>query len=401
MPDARRHALVIGAGLAGAAATSALALRGWSITLLDAAGGPAQRASGLPVGMLSPHVTRTPTPLSRLSALGVAHTLAELQRLVPRGAGWQACEVDNLGHDPGRWPATLVRPAALVHAWLQEAQALGALSRQWNTAVQRLTMLATGDPTSPTLWQAWDAQGRCVGEAPVVVVAAALGSSALLANHAGPMSKEDLPLNPVKGQMSLGAQQGEPLAARPQRNDGVFVPQYRDLGLPPEWPGSIWSMGSTFERGAADTKITAEAHERNARSLQTIHPLAAEGLRTALAQERLLGWSQVRCASLDRLPLVGAAPDAQALRQQQEVGRAQRRRVALADVPRWPGLHLLCALGSRGITLGPWCAAQLALQIDGASSPVDPALMAALDPARFAVKNARRQGGSQALSTAG
>ena len=55
-----RHALVIGAGLAGAATCAALARRGWRITLTDAASGPAQAASGLPVGMLSPHVTRAP-----------------------------------------------------------------------------------------------------------------------------------------------------------------------------------------------------------------------------------------------------------------------------------------------------------------------------------------------------
>lgn len=399
MPDARRHALVIGAGLAGAAATSSLARRGWRVTLLDSSSGPAQGASGLPVGMLSPHVTRSPTPLSRLSTLGVAHTLAELQRLVPQGAGWQACEVDNLGHDPGRWPATLVRPAALVHAWLQEALALGALTPHWNTSVHRLSRMPDNDPAAR--WQAWDAQGHCVGEAPTVVVAAALGSVELLTGHAGPMAIDDLPLNPVKGQLSLGPQLGEPLAERPQRNDGVFIPRYRDEGLAPRWPGAIWSMGSTFERGLRDVTVTTEAHERNARSLETIHPAAAQALRHELAQGHLLGWSQVRCASLDRLPLVGPAPDAQALRQQQEAGRGQRRRVALADVPRWAGLHLLCAMGSRGITLAPWCAAQLARQIDGAPSEVDPTLMAALDPARFAVKNARRQGVAPALSTAG
>ncbi len=401
MTKARRHALVIGAGLAGAAATSALALRGWRVTLLDAAAGPAQGASGLPVGMLSPHVTRTPTPLSRLSELGVAHTLAELRRLVPQGAGWQSCEVDNLGHDPGRWPATLVRPAALVHAWLAEAQVLGALTWAWNTAVKRLSMDATGDAAAPALWHAWDGQGRCVGEAPVVVVAAALGSLDLLARQAGPMAKDDLPLNPVKGQMSLGTQQSEPLAARPQRNDGVFVPQYRDEGLSPEWNGSIWSMGSTFERGVTNTSVTAEGHECNARSLDTISPAAAQRLRAELSQGNLSGWAQVRCASLDRLPLVGAAPDAQALRRQLEAGHAQRRRVAFADVPRWSGLHLLCAMGSRGITLAPLCAAHLVHQINGESSKVDTALMAALDPARFAVKNVRRQMAAQPPVTAG
>jgi len=399
MPDARRHALVIGAGLAGAAATAALARRGWLVTLLDASSGPAHGASGLPVGMLSPHVTRTPTPLSRLSALGVVHTLAELQRLVPQGSGWQACEVDNLGHDPGRWPATLVRPAALVHAWLEEAHALGGLTHRWNTAVQRLSSAANNDTS--TRWKAWDAQGRCVAEAPVVVVAAALGSGDLLTGNAGPMSRDDLPLNPVKGQMSLGPQWGAPLAERPRRNDGVYVPSYQDEGLPPTWPGAIWAMGSTFERGLRDTTVTAEAHERNARSLETIEPAAAQHLRSELAQDRLLGWSQVRCASLDRLPLVGAAPNAEALRQRLAAARLGRQRAALADVPRWPGLHLLCAMGSRGITLAPWCAAQLAAQIDGEPTDVDPTLMAALDPARFAVKNARRPGAAQQPVTTG
>ena len=100
-----RHALVLGAGLAGAAVCRALSERGWRITLLDAAQGPAAGASALPVGMLSPHVTRSPTPLSRLSALGVVQMRAELQRWVALGEGWQDGEVDNLGHDAGRCPA--------------------------------------------------------------------------------------------------------------------------------------------------------------------------------------------------------------------------------------------------------------------------------------------------------
>ena len=162
-PSQSRHALVIGAGLAGAAVCAALAKRGWRLTLVDAAGGPAEGASALPVGMLSPHVTRVPTPLSRLSALGVAATLSELQRLVPQGQGWQACEVDNLGHDPGRWPAALVRPAALVQAWLAEAAQQGDLTFRWQASVQRLAR-------TPNCWQALNAEGVCLAEAPVAVV---------------------------------------------------------------------------------------------------------------------------------------------------------------------------------------------------------------------------------------
>lgn len=381
----KRHALVIGAGLAGAAVCAALARRGWRLTLVDAAGGPAQGASALPVGMLSPHVTRAPTPMSRLSALGVTTTLAELQRLVPPGQGWQACEVDNLGHDPGRWPAALVRPSALVRAWLDEATRQGSMDGVWHTPVQRLARSAAG-------WQALDASGRCVAEAPVAVVTAAFGSHALLVGPTGWMNADALPLRPVKGQMSLAAQRGVPLAERPQRNNGVYVPLYEDAGLPPEWPARVWAMGSTYERGENSTLLSDEAHERNAESLAAICPPAAQGLRQTWRQGELLGWAQVRCASLDRLPLVGAVPDGDALTTHMAAAGARRGRVPLADTPRQPGLYLLAALGSRGLTLAAWCAHQLAAEIDGESAPnVEEDLLRAIDPARFAWKQARRQ----------
>jgi tRNA 5-methylaminomethyl-2-thiouridine biosynthesis bifunctional protein len=387
LPSETRHALVIGAGLAGSAVCVALARRGWRVTLTDAVSGPAQAASSLPVGMLSPHVTRAPTPLSRLSALGVADTRRELARLVTPGHGWQACEVDNLDHDPGRWPAALVRPAALVQAWLKEAQSLTQLDTQWGQRVVSLRRTPTG-------WMALDDLQRPLAQAPVVVVACAHGSVALLQNGWPELTDDGLPLRPVQGQMSLGALQGAPLAARPQRRAGVFVPDYADAGLPPDWPARIWSMGSTYARGQAHTDIRDAAHEDNARSLAAMYPAAAERLRSELANGQLLGWAQVRCASLDRLPLVGAMPDVQALQQSMDVAGKRRGRLALEDAPRQPGLYLLTALGSRGLSLAHWCASLLAGQIDdgsAAETPIEPDLIRALDPARFAWKLARRQ----------
>ena len=394
MTAAKHHALVIGAGLAGAAVCAALARRGWHTTLIDAASGPAQAASALPVGMLSPHVTKAPTPLSRLSALGVADTRAELERLLPPGHGWQACEVDNLGHDPGRWPAALVRPGALVQAWLDEVRQTAGLTTVWNAPVARLRQgtICCAPNHGSAGWQALDAQGHVLAEAPVAVVAAAFGSLALLQASAPELGATALPLRPVKGQMSLGAQHGPALAPRPQRDNGVFVPLYEDAGLAPQWPARVWAMGSTYLRGDASNTLSDADHERNALSLQAMVPEAAAQLRAAAAQGMLLGWAQVRCASLDRLPLVGAVPDVAALHSRMEQAGSRRGRVALEDTPRWPGLFMLGALGSRGLTLSHWCAQLLAAQIDGASlQAVAPDLVQALDPARFAWRQARKQ----------
>lgn len=384
-PSTQRHALVIGAGLAGAALCAALARRGWAVTLLDAATGPAQGASALPVGMLSPHVTRAPTPLSRLSDMGVPDMRAELERLLPQGAGWQACEVDNLGHNPGRWPATLVRPAALVRAWLDEAAGRTALHTRWQAQVHRLLQV-NGQ------WQALDAAGQLLAQAPLAVVAAAHGSHALLVRSLN-LDADSLPLRPVQGQLSYAALKGDALMPRPQRNNGVFVPLYEDRTQPPAAPARMWAMGSTYERGKTHCHTTDEAHTRNLESLQALCPAAAQHMRERMAAGELQGWAQVRCASLDRLPLMGALPRLDALAALAEEVGHQRSRLPLAAVPRWPGLYALTALGSRGLTLSHWCAVQLARQIDGEAPDLraeDLDLISTLDPARFAWKQLRR-----------
>jgi len=349
------------------------------------------------VGMLSPHVTRAPTPLSRLTAVGVANMRAELERLIPQGSGWMACEVDNVGHDPGRWPAALVRPAALVNAWLNEAHQKTQLTPIWNAPVSQLQpRWDAAPPTGTPIWQALGANGCVLAQAPVLVVAAAFGSQALLTRSTDLLTPATLPLGPVQGQMSLGALHGEPLAVRPQRDQGVFVPAYEDSGLPPVWPARLWAMGSTFERGQTSSALSEAAHERNAQNLQAICPAAALHQRETMARGELLGWAQVRCASPDRLPLMGAVPHLAALREQMEQAGARRSQLPLDRVPRWPGLYTLCALGSRGLTLSHWCAVQLAAQIAGADTdrPVaEQELVRALDPARFAWKLARRQPG--------
>jgi tRNA 5-methylaminomethyl-2-thiouridine biosynthesis bifunctional protein len=384
--SANRHALVLGAGLAGAACCAALTRRGWRVDLIEQAPGPAQAASGLPVGMLSPHVTRAPTPLSRLCALGVPDARAELERLVPQGHGWQATEVDNLGHDPGRWPAALVRPAALVQAWLAEASDTGHLACHWGHSVDRLEH--TGGA-----WRALSPSGHALGTAPCVVVASAYGALSLLQGRHG-FSADNLPLRPVKGQLSLAPLADRSRAPRPMRNSGVYVPEYQDQGLAPQWPTRIWAMGSTYERGRNDTEVRPQAHERNGSSLQDMHPGAAAELSERLAAGTLLGWSQVRCASLDRLPLVGAAPDVNAMMELVRTPGLRRGRLPLTEAPRLPGLFMLTALGSRGLTLAHWCAGWLAASMDRDDSTLAPEnrdLESAFDPARFAWRQARRQ----------
>jgi tRNA 5-methylaminomethyl-2-thiouridine biosynthesis bifunctional protein len=142
----------------------------------------------------------------------------------------------------------------------------------------------------------------------------------------------------------------------------------------------MWAMGSTYERGQNDTRVTPEAHARNAASLRAMLPQAHALLEQAQAHDMLQGWAQVRCASTDRLPLVGAVPARGPI----------KGSMRLAEVPRVPGLWSLCALGSRGLTLSLLAAELLVALIEGEPLPMEKDLADALDPARFALKRARK-----------
>jgi tRNA 5-methylaminomethyl-2-thiouridine biosynthesis bifunctional protein len=58
-------------------------------------------------------------------------------------------------------------------------------------------------------------------------------------------------------------------------------------------------------------------------------------------------------------------------------------------IPRWPGLFVYTALGSRGITWSALGGQVLAAWVTGSPSPIEASLLDAIDPARFAARRAR------------
>lgn len=387
---AQRHAIVIGAGLAGAAVCASLTRRGWRVDLIDQHASPAGGASALPVGMLSEHATAQPTVLSLLSRAGMAMHMRELMAHLPEGQGWQSTWVSNLRSDDDtadltditRLPAAMIRPAALVQAWLAQAQATGLLTTHWQCPVARLENIELAqESTQPTQakvqWQALDTDGRVLASAPQVVVTAAFDSVALLASHMAGMTLAE-PLRAVKGQMTYAPLHGQPLAPHPLRDHGVYVPCYEDSQHPTA--PRLWTMGSTYERGQNNREITLTAQQRNAASLHAMLPAAHALWQQQAEAGQLLNWAEVRCASLDRLPLIGAVPAPGQLKPS----------TALAAVPRVAGLWTFCALGSRGLTLSMLGAELLVARMLNEPWPVEKKLADALDPARFTLKAARK-----------
>ncbi|KRD13972.1 FAD-dependent cmnm(5)s(2)U34 oxidoreductase [Acidovorax sp. Root267] len=402
--------IVIGGGIAGAATAASLARRGWQVMVLDQAAEPAAGASALPAGVFAPHVSPDDSVLSRLSRSGIRTTLEQARWLLSEGVDWAHCGVlehrtDGTPGLPPGWadgpgaawsepasPATLAKAQLPTDAtacwhhqagWVRPARLARALLAQpgirWQGGCQVAQLRRTERPAadgSPatSIWQALDAQGKVLAEAPTVVIAAGAGSLPLL-NHRWL-------LQPVRGQVSWGVHTdpAAPLLPFPANGNGNLVPRFP---LEDNLIGHHgWVMGSTFERDVEALPPTAAdvqaAHATNWAKLQgllpgiapELEPAFARALSTPLAASdpeegpaaapAVQSWAAVRCTAPDRLPIVGPV-DATDLR----------------------GLWVNTAMGARGLTLALLCGELLAARLQSEPLPLDARLARALGTERL------------------
>jgi len=373
---------VIGAGLSGASVAASLARRGWQVTVFDQASNPAAGASGLPLGLVVPHVSRDDCTLSRLSRAGVRLLLQQAQQHLRQGQDWGSTGVltrqigstppmpwpaiddaetgaalddtraalgEGLWHAKGAW----IKPAALVRAWLKEpgVQFVG------NAEVVGLRQ-AKGQ------WQLLDGSGAVLGCAERVVLANANGArrlieSAVQANAGLNLPIERLPATQdLRGLLSHGLHQ---LTQVPE-SDFPKVPVNGAGAMVAHIPtpqGSAWFMGSTYQPGWQTERSAQDNHLLNFEHLQQLLPPLARLLEGHFKKGEVQSWKGTRCVAADRLPLVGALKDSAA-----------------------PGLWLCAAMGSRGLSFSVLCAELLAARMGAEPLPVSARMARSLNALR-------------------
>ena len=394
-----RRALVIGAGLAGAAVCERLSTRGWHIELIDRCATPAAEASGLYAGAFHPHVSPDDCGLSRLTRAGFLYALARWRALAAEGhvVSWGSCGVLQLAANdveaaqmaatlsslgtPADYAEYLPRDAASVRVncevaaggwwfpaggWLRAHELVTAqlattthLKTHFNCEVQTLSH-------DGTCWHAHDKTGIPIASAPVVVLANAHDATRLAA--------VGITLQRVRGQISLLPTAHNPALAHLRAvvcGNGYVLPAVNDLIV----------AGSTYDGDADSNRPQPRSDADNLAQLRQLLP------QIVLAENPMLrGEVGFRCIAPDRMPLIGALPDLTAIAAQaQTLCGAQ-----LADLPRLPGLYGAFAYGSRGLTWAALGAECIASQIEGAPSPLAADLKAMVDPARFVLKQVRR-----------
>lgn len=379
-----RRVAVVGAGLAGSAAAAALARLGWEAVVVEA-NAPASGASGNPAGLIHPVLHATDTLHARwfracaLRALPKSQAGPGLLRLETRWAlpqmqallaaqGLPAEFARALGADE----ASALAGVRLKHPawWFSSGGQASPVERVENSLATpgvallrapagRVRASAKGWP-----WEVLDAQDRPLVQADAVVLANGAGGLGLLGRAAWPQQL-------WRGQVTWvpeAVQRGLALPALPVGGQGYAL----------AW-GDALLCGATQQLDDPDPSVRRADHAHNLQRAASLLGLTPE--HAALALPACEGRTQWRVAVNGRLPVIGPVPAEPA-----ETALDQRRSDSPRLWPRQPGLFVLNALGSRGLTQAPLAGEVLAAWMTGTPQPVPARLLDAVDVARFAAR---------------
>jgi len=376
---------VVGLGLAGACMVRALAR--WAgprveVAVYEAAAAPATGASGNPIGVVHPLISKDWNLASQFYAAGIDETWRWCEELGGLRDGWASqCGAlrmpDSVLEPSGGW----LQPLKFVEACLADArERLGdRLSVQFNFALDARALDALSESSHAVV---------------LCTAGSALGpwSDGLCLNRiAGQLSW--LPADPsegptqvvcgdgyvapvVAGRLVVGASFDRLLESEVESLNGPVPAVQREAaeaGLPPHDDNA-----SNTTKGAR-LAVTAEGHEGNRRRLEALLPELA--IRMADRWPMAQGRTSVRVATRDRLPHIGLLWD-----ESVELPRSVSR---LEQMPRQKGLYALLGLGARGLTVAPMAADALAKQILN-DAPPQGRIWQAVDPARFVLRAHQR-----------
>ncbi|EWC41590.1 bifunctional tRNA (5-methylaminomethyl-2-thiouridine)(34)-methyltransferase MnmD/FAD-dependent 5-carboxymethylaminomethyl-2-thiouridine(34) oxidoreductase MnmC [Stutzerimonas stutzeri] len=394
---AERHAVVIGAGLAGCATAASLAARGWRVSVLERHAEAAQEGSGNPQGVLYLKLSAHGTALSRLVISGFGYTRRLLGNL-QTGRDWQPCGVLQLIYDDkererqvelaGAFAPDLVRP--LTRA---EAEALAGIELpegglfypeagwanppalcQWLLQRPGIELLRHHEALelrrNGQSWQVLAGETR-LAEAPVVVLAGA-------ADAARFEQSAWLPLKRIRGQISS-------LPATPGSSQLRTVLCAKGYVAPPR-DGSH-TLGASFNFQQTDAAPSVAEHQSNLDMLEQISGdlyarLQADPQRT----ESLSGRVGFRCTSPDYLPLIGPLAAPQAFAETYAALGKNARSSQSAPCPWLDGLYVNTAHGSRGMISAPLSGELLAAWLEDEPLPLPREVAEACHPNRFLLR---------------
>ncbi|MBN3563558.1 bifunctional tRNA (5-methylaminomethyl-2-thiouridine)(34)-methyltransferase MnmD/FAD-dependent 5-carboxymethylaminomethyl-2-thiouridine(34) oxidoreductase MnmC [Aliamphritea spongicola] len=401
-PAHQKHAIIIGAGLAGACTAWSLVQRGWKVEVIDQHPAAAQAGSGNHQGALYAKLPAKPISSSQLHLQGFLHALNFLQSNIPAEGIWNQCGMLQLAttdKEKLRQEALVKEnqyPEALIHAvessqaskiagqntphsglyipdagWVSPVRLCNYLLQhpdihcRFNTRVDKISR--TGDN-----WHLYDNNDQLIASSAIVVVAGASETKRF-------EQLSHLPVKPIRGQVSLKQATSE----APVLNTVICGEGYISPPL-----DNQWCFGASFDVKTPSDEIRAEDHQSNFKKLQDVLPELAEHFATQT--ESPLGRVSHRCASADYLPIIGAAPDYNAFISDFDRLRKDSKWQFDCQAKYHPGLYVNLAHGSKGLITAPLGGELLADILNMTPIPLEKNLINVMNPARFIIKNLKK-----------
>ena len=320
---APRTAVVIGGGVAGCAAASALAARGVAVTLVERATGLAAGASGNPQGILHARLSAGMNQLHRFVLASYGHALALLDEKLPADGVVRAeCGELQLAFSDEEakritklaalnWPEHLLRPVNASEAsrlagievpngglwfpaggWIVPLEMCIALTKSATIILRTGCRVESLNPVE----DGWLVEGKdqhnqtwvCQPEIAVICT----GSDATSLKPSA-----HLPITPVRGQITLAP----PVPASENLKSIVCASGY----LAPSSNG-FHLIGATHRFNDAETDVRIAEHVENLSRLAEISPELGKAANLAsLNTGALIGRASVRASFPGAMPLVG------------------------------------------------------------------------------------------------
>lgn len=402
-----RSAVVIGAGLAGATAARALALRGVHVTVLEQNGSVASGASGNPQAVVQLRLNRQADALAQFNIHSYLYALryyAALAKPDDNQIDWHACGVITLDSaythtrrrpQPGdyvHYPQALLQrispddiyqrtqlqvsddgtlqpdggwldPQACTRLCLQHPL-ITVRTQQHVTCLKPVAMTDSANAASSadatnaagaarhSGWQAVDAEGNILAQGDAIFVCNSFAARELEQTRA-------LPVYPLRGQVSYVKATGTS-----RHLDTVVCGERYVAPASDDWH----CVGASYIKYPAPEQalltLTDAEHQANLSGLSSI----GEQLGFAL-QSPLRGRASLRGSSGDYMPVAGA----------------------ISGTGIMSGVYVSVGHGSHGTTTCPLLAEHLAALACGEFSPLTHNTAACVEPARFEARRRKRE----------
>ena len=393
---------IIGAGVAGSQLALSLARKGQATTLFCADNAAGKAASGNRQGALYPLLTPEASVQSDFFVQGYEYSRAQILQLAASAPElpFEFCGVVQTGFDERsrkrldkifngqRWPTSILQqidsataskiagielqeqalyyplggwvcPQQLCQIAVQQAEATGLCEFITNCAIERIEQTSNG-------WLLISGEQQYGPFAKLV-----------LANGAGVTQlsqTSQLPISSFRGQVS----EINTTAELSQLNTVLCAKGY----LTPAWQQQH-CLGATYIKGDRSMELRQSEQQDNLDKMRLSYPDHHWVESIEIGSQARAG---VRMVTRDHLPMVGAAPNVEAIFAKAEALGPTPESIDYwqsTQAPTIAGLYLLAGLGSRGICSGPLAAEVLACELLGLPMPVNQQVLEALNPNRM------------------